>query len=93
MKQDSEKLRREGQTWGEDQQDILGSFWFSLSRKKDWSYPEKILLSQEESEALRDRLIAEILPDRFLNLKMTDIFVENGTYEEELKPGDPMLVR
>ena len=93
MKHDPEKLRREGQTWGEEQQDILGSFWVSLSRKKDWGYSEKILLSQEEAEALRDRLIAEIPPDRFLTLGALDIFGHNQTYADELKTGDPMLVR
>ena len=49
-------------------------------------------LTMDQAERCRDRLIAEVPPEGFFKISRT-AFCYVQKYEDELKPGDPILVR
>ncbi len=78
-----------GKTWGEIQESTWRSLlgWLTWDTNIDGSH--EILLPESEATMLRERLIAEIPADHFLDQSP---ILSDHKYDTTLKPGDPLLI-
>ena len=79
-------------TWGYELELNANSILARMMSNKHRAKPFSNLPSEQEAIRIRDRLLNEIPADGFLNLGMGQDFSYNYHHEEQLKPGDPLLV-
>ena len=78
-------------TWGEETENLKECILGALISND--ANPDQPWMSEEQARAIQERLVNEIPAAGFLEMGEKERLCYVSTYESELKPGDPMLVK
>ena len=76
-------------TWGERAEDLKEGIIGHLMDQKDYEQ----LMEESVARAIQERLLNEIPAEGFLEMGEKERLCYVSTYESELKPGDPLLIK
>ena len=77
-------------TWGEEVENLKECILGPLTNPKEVGYLE---MEESVARAIQERLLNEIPADGFLEMGEKERLCYVSTYESELKPGDPLLIK